>query len=75
MVTTTYVYVLDKDGKPLMPTTRCGHVRKLLRDGKAVVHSGKLFAIRLLYDTEGIRQALYGGTDPGTYQHWKCRHK
>ena len=21
------VYVLNKDGKPLMPTTRCGHVR------------------------------------------------
>lgn len=24
------VYVLNKDGKPLMPTTRCGHVRHLL---------------------------------------------
>lgn len=26
------VYVLNKDGKPLMPTTRCGHVRYLLKE-------------------------------------------
>ena len=26
-------YVRNQDGKPLMPTRRCGHVRKLLRDG------------------------------------------
>lgn len=29
------VYVLNKDGKPLMPTTRCGHVRHLLKEQKA----------------------------------------
>lgn len=28
------VYVLNKDGKPLMPTTRCGHVRYLLKEKK-----------------------------------------
>ena len=26
----TIVYVLNKAGEPLMPTTRCGHVRHLL---------------------------------------------
>lgn len=31
------VYVLNKDGKPLMPTTRCMHVRHLLKNGKARV--------------------------------------
>lgn len=31
------VYVLNKDGKPLMPTTRCGHVRYLLKEKKARV--------------------------------------
>ena len=31
------VYVLNKDGKPLMPTTRCGHVRHLLKEQKARV--------------------------------------
>lgn len=28
------VYVLNKDGKPLMSTTRCMHVRHLLKNGK-----------------------------------------
>ena len=31
------VYVLNKNGKPLMPTTRCGHVRILLKTKKARV--------------------------------------
>lgn len=31
------VYVLDKDGNPLMPTRRYGKVRHLLKEGKAVV--------------------------------------
>ena len=30
-----YVYVLDPDGKPMMPTTRFGKVRRMLRSGKA----------------------------------------
>lgn len=29
------VYVLNKDGQPLMPTNRHGKVRHLLQDGKA----------------------------------------
>ena len=37
------IYVLNKDGKPLMPTTRGGHVRHLLkgasRENKTVYHS------------------------------------
>ena len=39
------VYVLNQDGNPMMPTTRCGHVRFLLKqnklpsDGK---HNGKV---------------------------------
>lgn len=37
------VYVLNKDGKPLMPTTRGGHVRYLLKEKKArVVTSNRL---------------------------------
>ena len=30
------VYVLNRYGKPLMPTTRYGRVRRLLRKGLAV---------------------------------------
>ena len=29
-----FVYVLDKDGQPLMPTQRFGKVRRMLRDKK-----------------------------------------
>ena len=31
------VYVLDKNGHPLMPTCRHGKVKHLLKDGKAKV--------------------------------------
>lgn len=30
-----YVYVLDPEGKPLMPTTRYGKVRRMLKSGQA----------------------------------------
>ena len=33
-----YVYVLDKEGKPLMPTTRYGKVRRMLKSGLAKCH-------------------------------------
>lgn len=59
------VYVLNKDGKPLMPTTRCGHVRHLLKTGEARVVERIPFTIRLEYDTPGVTQPLYLGIDPG----------
>lgn len=60
-----YVYVLDKGGRPLMPTRRYGHVEKLLKHGKARIASRVPFVIQLKYDVPGITQPLYGGTDPG----------
>ena len=59
------VYVLNKDGKPLMPTTRCGHVRRLLKEQKARVVTSKPFTIQLLYETNDVVQPLYLGIDPG----------
>ena len=59
------IYVQSKDGKPLMPTTRGGHVRHLLKTNQARVVERYPFTIRLLYDTEGITQPLYLGIDPG----------
>lgn len=53
------VYVLNKDGKPLMPTTRCGHVRHLLKEQKARVVTSKPFTIQLLYETDDVVQPLY----------------
>lgn len=61
----TIVYVISKKRKPLMPTTRCGHVRKLLDEGKAVVINSNPFTIRLKYDTPEIVQSLYYGNNTG----------
>ena len=59
------VYVQNKDGKPLMPTTRCGHVRLLLKQKKAKVVETRPFTIRLCYTTPDVTQPLYLGIDPG----------
>ena len=45
-----YVFVLDRDGNPLMPTTRCGKVRRMLKNGQAEVVSRIPFTIRLCYE-------------------------
>lgn len=59
------VYVLNKDGKPLMATTRGGRVRYLLKEKKARVVSSTPFTIQLNYDTPDITQDLILGIDPG----------
>ena len=61
----TTVYVLSKNGKPLMPTTRCGHVRILLKEKKARVVERIPFIIQLTYETEEQTQPLVLGIDPG----------
>lgn len=59
------VYVLNRQGKPLMPTERYGHVRYLLKTKKAVVVNDKPFTIRLKYRSDEETQPLIGGIDPG----------
>ena len=59
------VYVISKSGRPLMPTTRCGHVRFLLKEGKARVVERAPFTVQLAYETEEATQGLYLGIDPG----------
>ena len=60
------VYVLNKYGKPLMPTARYGRVRRLLRKGHAVVVDYRPFTIQLTYDTpNGVREVSLG-VDAGT---------
>lgn len=61
-----YIYVLDMDGKPLMPTRRAGRVRRMLRDGQAVVASHTPFTVRLTYDTTHYVQRVTLGVDAGT---------
>ena len=45
-----FVYVLDINGNPLMPTKRFGKVRRMLRDGLAKVVRRDIFTIQLLYE-------------------------
>ena len=60
------VYVLNKDGMPLMPTERYGKVRRMLRDGKAKVVHRCPFTIQLLYETGNETQPVSLGVDAGS---------
>lgn len=44
-----------------MPTTRQGHVRRLLNAGKARITSHVPYTIQLKYDTDSITQPIHGG--------------
>jgi hypothetical protein len=60
------VYVISKDGKPLMPTKRHGKVRRLLKQGLAKVVRRDPFTIQLLYDTTKYTQPVTVGVDIGS---------
>ena len=60
------VYVLNKNGEPLMPTTRYGRVRRLLRKGLAVVVDYRPFTIQLTYGAPNGVQEVSLGVDAGT---------
>ena len=59
------IYVLAKDGTPLMPTKRTGHIAKLLKKGMAKVVSRTPFVVQMKYNAGRETQPLHGGTDPG----------
>ena len=61
-----HIYVQAIDGSSLMPTTRAGKVRRMLRDGKAVIVSHTPFAVRLTYETSRFTQTVSLGIDAGT---------
>lgn len=60
------VYVLNKDGLPLMPTHKLGKVRHLLKDGKAKVIKRSPFTIQLNYDCGNHTQSITLGVDAGS---------
>lgn len=60
------VYVLNKNGRPLMPTNRHGKVRHLLKTGKAKVVRKEPFTIKLLYESTEFIQPLTLGVDTGS---------
>lgn len=60
------VYVLNKDGQPLMPTSRHGKVRRLLKFGHAKVIRRCPFTIQLMYESTTHTQPVSLGIDAGS---------
>ena len=60
------VYVIDIQGKPLMPTTRHGKVRRMLKISLAHVVCRIPFTIQLDYDTTDFIQPVILGIDAGS---------
>ena len=60
------VYVLNKNGQPVMPTVRHGHIRRLLNSNQAKVVRRCPFTIQLLYDTGDHVQPVTLGVDAGS---------
>lgn len=59
------VFVISKYGQRLMPTTRCGKVRHMLKDGRAVIVSRNPFTIQLTYETTAYTQPMELCLDTG----------
>lgn len=60
------VYVVDKNGQPLMPTCNGAKVRVLLKQKRAKVVSKCPFTIKLLYESTSFTQPLTLGVDTGS---------
>ena len=60
------VYIINKDGHPLMPTMRHGKIRRLLKENKAKVTKRCPFTVQLLYDTTNFTQPITLGVDAGS---------
>ena len=60
------VYVISKHGQPLMPCSKHGKVKHLLKSGKAKVVRRCPFTIQLTYDTLNYRQDITCGVDTGS---------
>ena len=58
------VYIINQEGKPLMPTNNA-KARILLKKGKAIVKTVKPFTIQLNYQTTGYTQNITLGIDSG----------
>jgi len=60
------VYVLTREGEPLMPTERSGWVAYAMKHGEAKVVRREPFTIMLLRDSTKYRQAVTLGVDAGS---------
>lgn len=60
-----FVYVINKNGQPLMPC-KPQKVRKLLKENKATVAKYEPFTIQLRYGSAGYKQPITLGIDAGS---------
>ena len=60
------VYVLNIDGQPLMPTRRCGWVRRAIHNGSVKIIKRCPFVVQLTYTTENKIQPVDLGIDAGS---------
>ncbi len=60
-----FVYVLNVDGEPLMPTKPVV-ARLLLKSGKAKCVRKMPFTIKMLVETESYKQEVVAGMDTGS---------
>ncbi len=61
------VYVLNKNGQPLMPSERHGKIRRMLKSGEAKVIRRCPFTIQLTYEIEdSVTQPVSLGVDAGS---------
>lgn len=61
------IFVLNKDGEPMMPTTRPGRVRHLLKEGKAKIVKHRPFTIQLMYESTNYKQPIEFCCDTGDH--------
>lgn len=62
-----YIYVLDEDGKPLMPTKRLGMVRRWLKSGEAHWYKNSRDTIQFDRKTTDYTQETVEGCDLGDH--------
>ena len=60
------VYILSKNGTPIMPTNNHAKVRLLLKHGKAKIAKRAPFTIQLLSVSKTYRQDITLGVDAGS---------
>ena len=60
------VYVVSNNGQPLMPTSRYGKIRRLLKNKQAKVLKRCPFTVQLLYETKNVTQPISLGVDSGS---------